>query len=294
MTSRRVKHQSMKTRFAFSLLLVFAILSNLFAQVGPKKPRELDDYTPRTLEEISQLQGNVTESSNKNVTIHGEIFPTRVTVVYEVSSRPLGQNKKDTIRAWANRFAGAPETYTRPYLHEVLFSENGRKYWLAVREEFLPKFAQELKKGDTVELFLIKLGSARKGQKWEPVLLAEKFFKPNEQKKQRPLEQWPMECEGAATRLDFAVIDTKKSPDTYLIIVARLGTGEPSNLNQIRLANAKEYVLRRGTDLKYVLAVGERVSGLGRLEVYVGGRLAQIMPFKKNAKGYCLPGSEGW
>ncbi|HEV8429283.1 MAG TPA: hypothetical protein VGQ41_15385 [Pyrinomonadaceae bacterium] len=118
--------------------------------------------------------------------------------------------------------------------------------------------------------------------------------KQESQKNQPPLEQWPMECEGAASRLDFAVIDTKKSPDTYLIIVARLGTGEPFNLNQIRLANAKEYVLRRGTDLKYVLAVGERVSGLGRLEVYVGGRLAQIMPFKKNAKGYCLPGSEGW
>ena len=114
------------------------------------------------------------------------------------------------------------------------------------------------------------------------------------QKREPPEAQVPMECEAAASRLDFAVIDTKKSPDTYLIIVARLGTGEPANLNQIRLSNAKEYVLRRGTDLKYVLAVGDRTSGLGRLEVYVGGRLTQIMPFEKNAKGYCLPGREGW
>jgi hypothetical protein len=118
--------------------------------------------------------------------------------------------------------------------------------------------------------------------------------KQGSQKSEPPEAQVPMGCDAAAGRLDFAVIDTKKSPDTYLIIVARLGTGEPGNLNQIRLANAREYVLRRGTDLKYVLAVGERTSGLGRLEVYVGGRLAQIMPFEKNAKGYCLPGREGW
>lgn len=36
--------------------------------------------------------------------------------------------------------------------------------------------------------------------------------KPSEKKTQRPLDQWPMECEGASARLDFAVIDTKKEP----------------------------------------------------------------------------------
>ncbi len=120
----------------------------------------------------------------------------------------------------------------------------------------------------------------------------------NEQKRKeqivRPLDQVPMECEGAASRLDFAVIDTKKLDGAYLIIIARLGTGETSgHLNQIRLAVAEEYVLRRGSDLKYVLAQGKRVKGLGRLELYVGGRLNEILPFKRNAKGHCLPGREG-
>ena len=168
----------MKTRYLFSFILAFAIITTVFAQVGPKKPREFDDYTLRTLEEISQLQGSVIESSNKDVAIHGEIFPTRAKVVYEVTSRPLVQHKKEAIAAWANRFAGAPETYNRPYQNEVIFSENGRKHWLVVRKEFLPRFEQELKKGETVELFLIKMGSARKGDTWEPVLLVEKFLKP--------------------------------------------------------------------------------------------------------------------
>lgn len=169
---------SMKTKFLFSLVLVLTMVGCTLAQARPKKPRELDDYTSRTLAEISQLQGSIVESSNKNVAIHGEIFPTRVKVVYDGDSRPLPQNKRATIAAWANRFAGAPETYNRPYQQEVFFSENGQKYWLAVRTEFLPRFLQELKKGETVELFLIKMGSARKGDKWEPVLLVEKFLKP--------------------------------------------------------------------------------------------------------------------
>jgi len=103
------------------------------------------------------------------------------------------------------------------------------------------------------------------------------------------LTQVPMECEGAATRLDFAVIETEKIEGGYLIIIARLGDGETSTrLNATRLTGIKEYILRRGSDLKYVLAQGARVKGLGRVEVYVGGKLTEIMPFKKNAPSYCV------
>jgi hypothetical protein len=110
----------------------------------------------------------------------------------------------------------------------------------------------------------------------------------------KSLDQWPMECEGAATRLDFAVVNTRKLEGAYLILIARLGTGEfSSSLNQARLSGVEEYVRRMGSDLKYVLAQGSRVKGLGRIEIYVGGQLAEIMPLRKNAKGYCIPGREG-
>lgn len=167
----------MKAKFLFSLLATFALATSLLAQARPKKPRELADYTPRTLNEISQLKGTSAETFNKNVVIQGEIFPTRVKVVYEFTSRALSTSTKNAVAAWANRYAGAVETYTVPYKREVVFSENGQRYWLAVRNELLTRFEEELKKGDTVELFLIKLGSARNGKKWEPVLLVEKFLK---------------------------------------------------------------------------------------------------------------------
>lgn len=111
------------------------------------------------------------------------------------------------------------------------------------------------------------------------------------QQTDKPLDQWPMECEGAATRLDAAVINTRKLEGAYLILVARLGSGEVSRtLNQTRLKGVQQYVLRSGADLRHVLAEGRRLKGLGRIEVYVGGQLAEIMPLRKNAKGFCTSG----
>jgi hypothetical protein len=160
---------------------IFLLLASAFATVGQdrnKKPRELDDYVPRTLKELSQREANKPETINENLVIQGDIVPSRVRIAYEVSSKPLTQNKKELIRHWANRYAGATEFYTRPYETEVLFSEGEQKYWLVVRKEFLPMFEKELKKGDVVDLFLIKLGSVKNDDTWEPVLLAEKVLKP--------------------------------------------------------------------------------------------------------------------
>jgi hypothetical protein len=73
-----------------------------------------------------------------------------------------------------------PEFYTVPYQSEARFTENGQSYWLVVRQEFVPKFEQELKKGEAVELFLIKMGDIRLEKddvKLEPVILLEKFLK---------------------------------------------------------------------------------------------------------------------
>jgi len=110
-----------------------------------------------------------------------------------------------------------------------------------------------------------------------------------------PSSQEPMDCDSAASYLDFAVIATRELKGAYLIMIARLGAGETSRrLNQHRLSVVEEYVLRRGSDLKYILAEGSRVKGLGQIELYVGGRLSRIMPFKKNATGYCFPNREGF
>jgi hypothetical protein len=100
-----------------------------------------------------------------------------------------------------------------------------------------------------------------------------------------------MPCSSAIEYLDFAMIGTRKLEGAYLIIIARLGAGETSSrLNKRRLFIVDEYIKRNNSDLKYVLAEGSRVNGLGRIELYVGGQLSYAMPLVKNARGYCFPG----
>ena len=169
----------MKSRICIFLLLLAPVVA-AYAQ-GEKKPRTEADYRSRTLRELATLQPDYIARSPQHQTadviVHGDLLPSRVKVLYDGTTRPLVELRKQVIASWANKFAGAPEFYTVPYQTEMLFTEDGASYWLVVRKESVAQFEQELKKGDTVELFLIKLGNARIDDKLEPVLLVETFVK---------------------------------------------------------------------------------------------------------------------
>ena len=127
----------------------------------------LPDNFSKELKE-SAARGDVTR-----IVVHAELYPSRVTAVYADMRRPLLDLKDTVISQWANGFAGAPEFYTRSYETEMLFTEGEESYWITVRKDLL---SREWKKGDAVELFLIKMGNVRVGDKLEPVLLAERFI----------------------------------------------------------------------------------------------------------------------
>ena len=176
----------MKTRLClFTLLLTSVTATLLVYGQGEKKPRTPADYKPRTLRELSTLQPDYiarddtykNSGTDLNIVVHADLLPTRVRATYEGTRRPLHEKRKLVIKQWANHHAGAVESYTLPYQSEALFTENGENYWLAVRSDSLTKFDQELKKGETVELFLIKMGNIRIDDKLEPVLLVENYLK---------------------------------------------------------------------------------------------------------------------
>jgi hypothetical protein len=176
-----MKHKSLY----FVLLLAFLLGGNLaYGQdslgAKPKKPRTLDDYKPRTLKEVAAKGSDAESRGNKEETmiVHPDILPSRVRVTYTGSKRPLPQIKKEVLRQWARLYAGFPEGYTEPYETEMLFVEDGAEYWLAVRKESLPRFKQELKQGEVVDLYLIRVGAAKASDEWELMLLVEKFQKP--------------------------------------------------------------------------------------------------------------------
>ena len=146
----------------------------------PKKPRTPADYKSRTLKEVAAEGDGAESRGNKEETmiVHADILPSRARATYTGSARPLPQIKKEVLRQWARLYAGFPEGFTGPYETEMLFTEDGSEYWLAVRKESLPRFERELKRGDAVDLFLIRVGAAKASGGWEPMLLIESFQKP--------------------------------------------------------------------------------------------------------------------
>ena len=166
----------------YVLLLFVSSVITTEAQTE-KKPRTVADYQPRTLQELTTLlpepsraalaERGISGNKDMRLIVHGALFPSRVKVVYSGTQRPLLADKRNLIVGWANQFAGMPEFYTVPYQTELLFTEGGENYWLAVHKDLL---ANEWKQGETLELCVIKLGNVRIGDEFAPVLLVERVI----------------------------------------------------------------------------------------------------------------------
>lgn len=95
-------------------------------------------------------------------------------------------------------------------------------------------------------------------------------------------------CEENEARLDKISLSfsEKSGPENVLIIIARQGDGESSKqINLHRLHNAKEYILYRVPAIqrnRVVVAEGEKVAGLGKVEFYLNGKLIDFLLVAKN------------
>jgi hypothetical protein len=150
--------------------------------LGPRPKRALTpaDYKPQTLKQVAAAEAKSAsqQKDEEKLFAHGDLRPTRVRVTYAGRSRQLPKIKKALLYRWAQLYAGAPTHYTGPYKAELLFKENGVPYWLAVREDSVAQFEKEFKKGDAVDLFLVRLGGAMTNSKWEWLLLIENALAP--------------------------------------------------------------------------------------------------------------------
>ena len=102
-------------------------------------------------------------------------------------------------------------------------------------------------------------------------------------------------CEENESQLNVLLTEMEKQRDEYgvLLIVARLGVGERSlETSRRRLHNAREYLLLlrdvpKVSRDRIIIALGERASGLGRIEFYLGGKLVDKLLIRKN-KNLCV------
>jgi hypothetical protein len=112
----------------------------------------------------------------------------------------------------------------------------------------------------------------------------------------------PGRCEYRTAILDG--IHQKTPAEGMIMVIARLGNRETRpNLSWRRLHNVRvywtEYLYKehRRKPETIILAEGERVSGLGHLEFYVGGKLVEVMKVARNADlsiGSCYPPDDSY
>jgi hypothetical protein len=103
------------------------------------------------------------------------------------------------------------------------------------------------------------------------------------------MQDQPTGCEYNSAVLDGLAQRTQ--PDELIIVIARLGSRERRpNLNDRRLQNVRTYLTEflrdptvRRNPKSIILAQGERVQGLGRIEFYISGKLVRALTMRTNA-----------
>lgn len=105
-------------------------------------------------------------------------------------------------------------------------------------------------------------------------------------------KETPSDCEYVRHALDESLIRTSKNENSNVIFIFRLGKDENSKkILAQRVKTVKSHLKFRVPNFnRFVIAEGEKNSGLGKLEIYVEGRLVWELYAKKNLDiGYnCL------
>jgi hypothetical protein len=173
---KKLNHCTLHFVFVALLLCGSLVFGQDANQAGPKKPRTPDDYQPRTLKEIFAMKPDPKDLRDKQdrLVVTADDLPSSVRVTYTGSTRLIPQFKKEVIRQWARLYAGSIEHYTEPYQSEMLFIEGGKPYWLAVQKNSALD-RRELRKDEALNLYLIRVGAAVVGDKFDWTLLVEDF-----------------------------------------------------------------------------------------------------------------------
>ncbi|HEU4870172.1 MAG TPA: hypothetical protein VFT08_04915 [Pyrinomonadaceae bacterium] len=169
----------MKLKISFAAVLFCSLPLVVQAQepVGarPKRARTPDDYKAGTLKDLAAKAASAESRGNKEETmvVDSDLSPTRVRAKYAGLTAKTPQDKAELIRQWARLYAGSLDTY-KPYEVDVAFTEDGQQYWLTFRQKTLTDFWNS-GWNKPVDLFLIRMGAVKQGDKWVPVLLVESF-----------------------------------------------------------------------------------------------------------------------
>lgn len=230
---KQPNHSSLHFIFLASLLCG-SLAPGHAAQAGHKKPRTPDDYQLRTLKEIVSMKPDPKDLRDKQdrLVVTANDLPSRVSATYTGATRSIPQLKKEVIRQWARLYAGSIEHYTEPYQSEMLFMDAGVGYWLAVPKN--SRLSQNLTKGQTVNLYLVRVGAAIFRDKFDWILLVEDF---REAETSRPAAEIKFRemrpRKPPLTELSFdIVLRNDRARPRWFLVPSNLGPGTTSLLTK--------------------------------------------------------------
>jgi hypothetical protein len=155
-----------------------------------------NDFERRTMVQLIKINTDEDSEDLKRhpdkgqMVMRGKILSSVVRMTYTGESQPLNAVRSKFIEMWAGVYSSIPN-YAKYFENEFLFKEGQQEYWLPVQKKVAEYFDKELKKDDAIDVYLIRPGGVRSGEKVDWIFLMEEFQKPKEKEWPSPVTQKP-------------------------------------------------------------------------------------------------------
>lgn len=164
------------------LILLFILIGNSLVIYAQEDSFPYDVYKPRTLSEIVILNldvknADVTVGKSKEapqMVLNADLLHSQVRVKFMNKSRPISADRKELLKLWQKTF-GIEDKIVNLYENEYLFKECDYDYWIPVQKQVAAYFPKELKEGDMVSLFIIRVGGRKINANWDWLFLTNEF-----------------------------------------------------------------------------------------------------------------------
>ena len=165
-------------------LLALTIALSLGALAGPARAQGIDHsrYQRTTLSAQSAvLAARAAETYAKlphkfgDPLYDSDVPHWVVSGVYTGAIRPLAPDERQYVVSYFK--ARGVDQAAKDFQEAMLFASDGHNYWLPVETPIIPYFAKELKRGQTIDLYVIQPGGTRRSSGWEWLFLVEDFQK---------------------------------------------------------------------------------------------------------------------
>ena len=169
----------MKHKFVFFALFILLFVSQTNAQSSSwdlYKPRSLKEITNTLAAKVLKNPDVLIRDDNKDVSIilSYNSFQSRAKVTYTGTSRKVSDQRKEVISLWLKTLS-KPKEHLDLFENEYLFTEDKVEYWLPVQKQVASYFGEELKKGDTVTVFVAWLGARKDAKSVDHIFLMNEF-----------------------------------------------------------------------------------------------------------------------